>query len=157
MRKCFGQMLALTGFLLLPFVPGCSVKENGGATTVSPSPSSPSLVGRWRQTGIGTANQSANCPTTLPLAGGSTTSCGANDVIEFHSDGTFTATFSGSDVKGAGTWRLVETNLELIFTAPPSVAGTKRSTTVGFNDGGNILNINAKLVDTPTTETYARE
>ena len=157
MRRCFGQMLALTGFLLLLLVSGCSVKENGGATTVAPSPSSPSLVGRWRQTAITAANQTANCPSALPLPGASTTSCGANDVIEFHSDGTFTATFSGSDVQGAGTWLLSGTNLELIFTAPPGVAGTKRSTLVGFNDGGKILKINAKLVDTPTTETYVRE
>jgi hypothetical protein len=151
MGKCFGSMFALTGLLLFIFLMGCTAGSGS-----SPGPSSP-LVGRWRQTSIATANQSADCPATLGLPGGSTTSCSGKDLIEFSSNGTFTATFSTSPVKGSGTWRLNGNNLLLAFTAPPNVAGKAQSTTIRFGDGGKTITINAKLGDTPTTETYIRQ
>jgi hypothetical protein len=130
----------------------------GCATKASiPAPSASPLVGRWRQVAIATANQSAHCPSTLPLPGGATTSCSSNDVIEFRPDGTFVATFGGSPVKGSGTWRLSGNNLDLAFTAPPGVAGTSRSTSIELTDGGKTLIIKAQLGEIPTTETYARQ
>ena len=75
----------------------------------------------------------------MPLPGGSTTSCSGNDMIEFDPNGTFTATFSGSSVKGSGTWRLTGNNLALTFTAPPNVAGRSQSATIRFGEGGNAI------------------
>jgi hypothetical protein len=141
-----------SGFLLLIFLFGCSTGGGGNL----PSASSP-LVGKWRQTSITTGNQSAKCPATMPLPGGSTTSCSGNDMIEFHPNGTFTATFSGSSVKGSGTWRLTGNNLSLTFTAPPNVAGRSQAATIRFGEGGKTININSKLGETPTTETYTRQ
>lgn len=152
MRQGFGRIVGLTGLLLLTVLFGCSARRNGSL----PADSS-LLVGRWRQTSIATANQSANCPATVPLSGGSTTSCSGNDVIEFKPNGTFTATFSGSSVKGSGTWRLTGNNLSLTFTAPQNVAGRSQSTTIRFGEGAKTININSKLGETPTTETYTRQ
>ena len=152
MRKCFGRMFAPAGLLLLTFLFGCNARGSGS----SPNDAS-RLVGRWRQTSIAAANRSADCPATLPLPGGSTTSCSGNDVIEFNSNGTFTATFSASPVKGSGTWRLTGSNLLLAFTAPPNVAGTTQLTTISFGDGGKTININAKLGDMPIMEIYTRQ
>jgi hypothetical protein len=150
MGESFGR-ISIGGFLLLMFLLGCTTR---GRDSI-PSASSP-LVGRWRQTSIANGNQSAKCPATIPLPGGSTTSCSGNDVIEFHSNGTFTATFSGSSVKGSGTWRLTGDNLSLTFTAPPNVAGRGQSATIRFGEGGKTINIESKLGETPTTETYTR-
>jgi hypothetical protein len=152
MRKCFVRIFLLGALPLLTAVFGCSARGSG----TLPAGSS-SLVGRWRQTSIASANQSADCPANLPLPGGSTTSCSGNDVIEFNSNGTFTATFSASLVKASGTWHLAGNNLSLTFTAPPNVAGKTQSTTIRFGDGGKTINVNAKLGDTPTTETYTRQ
>jgi hypothetical protein len=151
MRETFGRTF-MKGFLLLLFLFGCS--STGGDSL--PSASSP-LVGRWRQTSIATGNQSAECPATVPLLGGSTTSCSGNDVIEFKPNGTFTATFSGSSVKGSGTWRLTGNNLSLTFTAPPNVAGRSQSATIRFGEGAKTINVNSKMGETPTIETYTRE
>jgi hypothetical protein len=151
MGESFGR-IPIGRFLLLMFLFGCSTRGGGGL----PSESSP-LIGRWRQTSIATGNQSANCPATMPLPGGSTTSCSGNDVIEFNPNGTFTATFSGTSVKGSGTWRLTGNNLSLTFTAPPNVAGRSQSTTIRFGEGAKTININSKLGETPTTETYTRQ
>jgi hypothetical protein len=151
MGETFGR-IPIGRFLLLMFLFGCSTRGGGGL----PSESSP-LIGRWRQTSIATGNQSANCPATMPLPGGSTTSCSGNDVIEFNPNGTFTATFSGTSVKGSGTWRLTGNNLSLTFTAPPNVAGRSQSTTIRFGEGAKTININSKLGETPTTETYTRQ
>ena len=151
MGESFGR-ISIGGFLLLMFLLGCSAGRGGSI----PSASSP-LVGRWRQTSIATGNQSAKCPATMPLPGGATTSCSGNDMIEFQPNGTFTATFAGSSVKGSGTWRLTGNNLSLTFTAPPSVAGRSQSATIRFGDGGKTININSKLGETPTTETYTRQ
>ena len=151
MGESFGR-ISNGGFLLLMFLFGCSA---GGEASL-PSASSP-LVGRWRQTSIATDNQSAKCPATMPLPGGSTTSCSGNDMIEFHPNGTFTATFSGSSVKGSGTWRLTGDNLSLTFTAPPNVAGRSQAATIRFDEGAKTININSKLGETPTTETYTRQ
>jgi hypothetical protein len=151
MGESFGRIF-MRGFLLLLFLFGCS--STGGGSL--PSASSP-LVGRWRQTSIATGNQSAKCPATMPLPGGSTTSCSGNDVIEFNPNGTFTATFSGSSVKGSGTWRLTGNNLSLTFTAPPNVAGRSQSTTIRFGEGAKTINVNSRMGETPTTETYTRE
>ena len=151
MGESFGR-ISIGGFLLLTFLFGCSA---GGGRSL-PSASSP-LVGRWRQTSIATGNHSAKCPATMPLPGGSTTSCSGNDMIEFDPNGTFTATFSGSSVKGSGTWRLTGDNLSLTFTAPPNVAGRSQSTTILFGEGAKTININSKLGETPTTETYTRQ
>jgi Lipocalin-like domain len=144
--------IAIGRFLLLMFLFGCSTRGGGSL----PSESS-ALVGRWRQTSIATGNQSADCPATMPLPGGSTTSCSGNDVIEFNPNGTFTATFSGSSVKGSGTWRLTGNNLSLTFTAPPNVAGRSQSTTIRFGESAKTININSKLGQTPTIETYTRQ
>lgn len=151
MGESFGR-ISIGGFLLLMFLLGCSAGRGGSI----PSASSP-LVGQWRQTSIATGNQSAKCPATMPLPGGSTTSCSGNDMIEFQPNGTFTATFAGSSVKGSGTWRLTGNNLSLTFTAPPSVAGRSQSAIIRFGDGGKTVNINSKLGETPTTETYTRQ
>ena len=151
MGESFGR-ISIGGFLLLMFLLGCSAGRGGSI----PSASSP-LVGQWRQTSIATGNQSAKCPATMPLPGGATTSCSGNDMIEFQPNGTFTATFAGSSVKGSGTWRLTGNNLSLTFTAPPSVAGRSQSATIRFGDGGKTININSKLGETPTTETYTRQ
>jgi hypothetical protein len=151
MGESFGR-ISIWGFLLLIFLFGCSTRGGGSL----PSASSP-LVGRWRQTSIATGNQSAKCPATMPLPGGSTTSCSGNDVIEFNPNGTFTATFSGSSVKGSGTWRLTGNNLSLTFTAPTNVAGRSQSATIQFGEGAKTININSKLGETPTTETYTRQ
>ena len=151
MGESFGRVL-IGGFLLLSLLFGCSTRGSGSL----PSASSP-LVGRWRQASIATGNQSAECPATMSLPGGSTTSCSGNDVIEFHPNGTFTATFSGSSVKGSGTWRLTGNILSLTFTAPPNVAGRSQSATVRFGEGGKTINIDSKLGETPTTETYTRQ
>jgi hypothetical protein len=146
-----GQWFAPTGWLLLTLLFGCSVRGSGSLPVDTSL-----LVGRWRQTSIATAKQSADCPATLPLPGGSTISFSGKDMIEFNSNGTFTATFSASPIKGSGTWRLNSNNLLLAFTAPPNVAGKTQSTTIRFADGGKTITINAKLGDTPTTETYTR-
>ncbi|HEX6437491.1 MAG TPA: lipocalin family protein [Candidatus Binatia bacterium] len=151
MEQSFGR-ISMSGFLLLMSLFGCSTRESVSL----PSASSP-LVGRWRQTSIATGNQSAKCPATMPLPGGSTTSCSGNDMIEFDPNGTFTATFSGSSVKGSGTWRLTGNNLALTFTAPPNVAGRSQSATIRFGEGGKTININSKLGETRTTETYTRQ
>ena len=151
MGESFGR-ISISGFLLLMSLVGCSTREGGRL----PSASSP-LVGQWRQTSIATGNQSAKCPATMPLPGGSTTSCSGNDMIQFNPNGTFTATFSGSSVKGSGTWRLTGNNLSLTFTAPPNVAGSSQSATIRFGEGGKTININSKLGETPTTETYTRQ
>ena len=151
MGQSFGRIW-ISGFLLLMFLFGCSTGGGGSL----PSASSP-LVGKWRQTSIATGNQSAKCPATMPLPGGATTSCSGNDVIEFHPNGSFTATFSGSSVKGSGTWRLNGNNLSLTFTAPPNVAGTSQSAIIRFGAGGKTIDINSKLGETPTTETYTRQ
>jgi hypothetical protein len=151
MCESFGR-ISISGFLVLMSVFGCSTREGGSL----PSASSP-LIGQWRQTSIATSNQSAKCPATMPLPGGSTTSCSSNDMIEFNPNGTFTATFSGSSVKGSGTWRLTGNNLSLTFTAPPNVAGRSQSATIRFGEGGKTININSKLGETPTTETYTRQ
>ena len=151
MGESFGRV-SITGFLLLMFLFACTTRGGGSI----PSASSP-LVGRWRQTAIATGNQSAKCPATIPLPGGSTTSCSGNDVIEFHPNGTFTATFSGSSVKGSGTWRLTGDNLSLTFTAPPNVAGRSQSANIRFGEGGRTINVNSKLGETPTTESYTRQ
>lgn len=151
MSESFGR-ITIAGFLLLMFSFGCTTRR----VSTLPSDSSP-LVGRWRQTSIATGNQSAQCPATIPLPGGSTTSCSGNDVIEFNSNGTFTATFSGSSVKGSGTWRLTGNILSLTFTAPPNVAGRSQSATIRFGEGAKTINVNSKLAETPTTETYTRQ
>ena len=144
--------ISINGFLLMMSLFGCSTREGGSL----PSASSP-LIGKWRQTSIATGNQSAKCPATIPLTGGSTTSCSGNDMIEFNPNGTFTATFSGSSVKGSGTWRLTGNNLALTFTAPPNVAGRSQSATIRLGEGGKTIDINSKLGETPTTETYTRQ
>ena len=152
MGESFGRIFTIPGFLLVTLLVGCSTKGSGSL----PSDSSP-LVGRWRQTSIATGNQSAKCPATMPLPGGLTTSCSGNDVIEFNPNGTFTATFSGSSVKGSGTWRLTGNNLSLTFTTPPNVAGRTQSATIRFGEDAKTININSKLGETPTTETYTRQ
>jgi hypothetical protein len=152
MRESFGRIVGLTGLLLLTLLFGCSARRNGSL----PADSS-LLVGRWRQTSIAARNKSANCPATVPLPGGSTTSCSGNDVIEFNPNGTFTATFAGSSVKGSGTWRLVGNKLSLTFTAPQNVAGRSQSTMIRFGEGAKTINIDSKLGETPTTETYTRQ
>ncbi len=151
MSESFGR-ISMGGFLLLMFLFGCSTRGAGSL----PADSS-SLVGRWRQTSIATGNQSFECPATMPLPGGSTTSCSGNDVIEFNPNGTFTATFSGSTVKGSGTWRLTGNNLSLTFTAPSNVAGRNQSATIRFGEVGKTISINSRLGETPTTETYTRQ
>jgi Lipocalin-like domain len=151
MREWFGRIFVLAG-LLLNFVFGCSTSGSGSLPTESSR-----LVGRWRQAAIATGNQSADCPATMPLPGGSTTSCSGNDVIEFNPNGTFTATFAGSSVKGSGTWRLVGNKLSLTFTAPQNVAGRSQSTMIRFGEGAKTINIDSKLGETPTTETYTRQ
>jgi Lipocalin-like domain len=152
MRQGIFPIFVLTGSLLVTTLIGCSTRRSGN----SPDNSSV-LIGRWRQTSIATAKQSVNCPGTLRLPGGSTTSCSGKDEIEFNANGTFTATFSGSPVKGSGTWRLNGNTLFLAFVAPANVAGKTQSTTIRFVDGGKTINIDAKLGDTPTTETYIRQ
>jgi hypothetical protein len=152
MREWFGRFFVLAGLLLLNFLFGCSTSGSGSLPTESSR-----LVGRWRQTSIATAKQSAACPASLPLPGGSAISCSSNDVIEFNSNGTFTATFSASPIKGSGTWRLSGNNLSLAFTAPPNVAGTTQLTTIRFSDSDKTINVSAKMGDTPTTETYTRQ
>lgn len=144
-----GWVLSPAGLALVALLAGC-------AATVNETKEPNDLVGRWRQVSIATGERSANCPASLSLPDGFTTSCGDNDVIEFHRDGTFTATFSGSPVKGAGTWRLAGNNLVLSFTAPPAVAGTSHSATVSFDNGGKTINIDAMLIGAVTTETYMR-
>jgi len=151
MSESFGR-ISMGGFLLLMFLFGCSTRGAGSLPVDSSS-----LIGRWRQTSIATGNQSAKCPATMPLPGGSTTSCSGNDVIEFNPNGTFTATFSGSSVKGSGTWRVTGNNLSLTFTAPPNVAGKSQLATIRFGEGAKTININSKLGETPTTETYTRQ
>ena len=78
-------------------------------------------------------------------------------MLEFSSNGTFTATFSGSNVQGVETWRLDGTKLLIFFAAPPNVAGINRSTTVKFENSGNNLSINASSGGMSTAETYARQ
>ncbi|HUF40670.1 MAG TPA: lipocalin family protein [Verrucomicrobiae bacterium] len=152
--SCLWVRCAFIGLLLIVFTSGCGSQVTDGPPAATPA--SP-LVGKWRQSGIATAKQAANCPSTLPLLGSNTTSCGANDVIEFRADGTFTATFSGSDVTGAGTWRLMDNKLVLTFTAPPAVAGTTRATIVEFSNEATTINIHAKMGDIATIETYTRQ
>jgi len=69
----------------------------------------------------------------------------------------FTATFSGSTVKGSGTWRLTGNNLSLTFTAPSNVAGKNQSATIRFGEGAKTISISSRLGETPTTETYTRQ
>jgi hypothetical protein len=152
MRKRFVRIFILAALPLVIFVFGCSARR-----IESSPPDSASLVGRWRQTSIATPSQSADCPATLRLPDGGTTSCTDNDVIEFNSNGTFTATFSATPIKASGTWRLSGNTLSLTFAAPSTVSGKSRSTTIRFINGGKAISVNAKLGDTPTIETYSRQ
>ena len=87
-KTYFGHWRAIAGLLAVPFLSACSFGGSGnGATSVSPL-----LVGRWRQISIATADASANCPASVSVGDGYSISCGGNDVLEFNSDGTFTAT-----------------------------------------------------------------
>lgn len=152
-KTCFDHRRAIAGLLAVPFLSACSFGGSGnGGTSVSPL-----VVGRWRQISIASADASANCPASVSVGDGYNISCGSNDVLEFDSNGTFTATFSGSNVQGVGTWRLDGTKLLILFTAPPNVAGINRSTTVKFGNGGNNLTINASSGGMSTAETYARQ
>jgi hypothetical protein len=152
-KTYFGHWRAIAGLLAVPFLSACSFGGSGnGATSVSPL-----LVGRWRQISIATADASASCPASVSVGDGYSISCGGNDVLEFNSDGTFTATFPGSNVQGLGTWRLEGTKLLVFFTAPANVAGVKHSTTVTFGNGGNNLMIKAGSDGMSTAETYARQ
>ncbi len=137
--------------IFIAFLSGCGAMRNDAGAMASSD-----LVGQWRRVSIATTNGTANCPATLSLPGGVTTSCGENDVIEFHANGTFTATFSGSPVRGTGTWRLKGNSLVLTFVAPPAAAGSTHSTTVVFVNGGRNIDIETTLVGTPATETYTR-
>lgn len=138
-ETCFGCWRAIAALLAVPFLSACSFGGSGNrGTSVSPL-----LVGRWRQISIATADASANCPASVTVGDGYSISCGGNDMLEFNSNGTFTATFSGSNVQGVGRWRLEGTKLLIFFTAPPNVAGINRSTTVKFRNGGNNVTINA--------------
>jgi hypothetical protein len=152
-KAYFGHWPAIAGLLAVPFLSACSFGGSGnGATSVSPL-----LIGRWRQISIATADASANCPASVSVGDGYTISCGRNDVLEFNSDGTFTATFSGSNVQGAGTWRLERGKLLVFFTAPANVAGIEHSITVTFGNSGKNLMIKASSDGMSTAETYARQ
>jgi hypothetical protein len=152
MRKRLVRIFMLAALPLVIFVFGCSARR-----IESSPPDSASLVGRWRQTSIATPSESADCPATLRLPDGGTTSCADNDVIEFNSNGTFTATFSATPIKASGTWRLSGNTLSLTFAAPSTVSGKSRSTMIRFINGGQAISVNAKLGDTPTVETYSRQ
>ena len=149
MRNCFDWKSPLIALALGAALSACAAAVDGPKV-------SDGLVGRWRQVSITTGDRSTQCPGSISLSDSLTTSCGDNDVIEFHPDGTFTATFSGRPVKGAGTWRLSGNSLALSFTAPPGVAGTSHSATVTFDDGAKTLRIVSSLVGAATTETYTR-
>jgi hypothetical protein len=149
----FGRWRAIAGLLAVPFLSACSFGGSvNGATSVSPL-----LIGRWRQISIATADVSANCPASVSVGDGYTIYCGGNDLLEFNSDGTFTATFSGSNVQGVGTWRLARTKLLVFFTAPANVAGIEHSITVTFGNGGNNLIIKSSSDGVSTADTYARQ
>ncbi len=83
--------------------------------------------------------------------------CGADDTVEFKSDGTFIAKFSGGDIRADGTWRVQDSTLLVTFTAPPEAAGVNRSTTVEFTQDGRTMIIKAVTGGAPTVESYVRD
>jgi hypothetical protein len=77
--------------------------------------------------------------------------------VEFQSDGTFVAKFSGRDLQAVGTWRVQDSTLIVTFTAPEEAAGAKRSTEIEFMQDGQSMTIKTITGGTPTVETYVRD
>ena len=145
----FEKVGAAIGLAIGLAAPGCAGLSRTAAIT---SP----LIGRWRQTGLGAGNESKPCPAQISVSNGRAVTCGYHDIVEFKADGTFAAKFSGGDIQAVGTWRIQDSTLLVTFTAPPEVAGIRRSTTIEFSGGGKIMSINAITANTPTVETYVR-
>lgn len=129
----------------------------GCAGSLRPASSSLPLIGRWRQTTLGSGDDSKPCPAEISVADGGLVTCGKHDTVEFKPDGTFIAKFSGRDLEAVGTWRVQDSTLAVTFTAPQEAAGVSRSTQFEFTQDAQSMTIKAITGGTPTVETYVRD
>ncbi|HEX7231834.1 MAG TPA: hypothetical protein VF452_15650 [Candidatus Binatia bacterium] len=129
----------------------------GCAGSSRPASGALPLIGRWRQTGLGSGTDTKPCPAQIAVSEGGVVSCGQHDTVEFQPDGTFVAKFSGKDLQAAGTWHVQGSTLIVTFTAPQEAAGAKHSTEIEFMQDGQTMIIKAITDGTPTVETYVRE
>ena len=146
LRRIFvtiGLTIGLTG-------PGC-------VGSLRPASSALRLIGRWRQTTLGSGNESKQCPAAISVSDGGVVTCGQHDTVEFKPDGTFVAKFSGRDLEAVGTWRVQDSTMVVTFTGPQEAVGVSRSTELEFTQNGQSMTIKAITGGTPTVETYVRD
>ena len=126
----------LLGAVLVTSLLGCGGGGSGsGPSSPAPDPVATALAGRtWRVTSISGAGVSVpTCPGTA-TAGFITFTCGADDRVTFHPDGTQVSV--GADPTGApatttGTWSVSGSALTVVNTAvtPPDPTLTLPDTT----------------------------
>jgi len=129
----------------------------GCAGSSRPASGALPLIGRWRQTTLGSAIESKPCPAQIAVLEGGVVSCGQHDTVEFQPDGTFVAKFSGRDLQPVGTWRVQGSALIVTFTTPQEAAGISRSTEIEFSQDSQSMTIKTITGGTPTVETYVRD
>ena len=77
--------------------------------------------------------------------------------MEFKTDGTFIAKFSGRDLQAVGSWRQNGSTLLISFAAPAEVAGIKRSSTVEVSQDAKTITIKSNSDNMSIAETYVRD
>jgi hypothetical protein len=126
---------------------GGSYGGSGAGATSSP------VVGRWRLTKVQASGLTLNCPGSLNVPGVGSASCGDNDIVQYNSDGTFTATgnitvngggfsFSSNGTgtgSTSGTWQLSGNQLTVHVTQPPPTgSGSQDATATAQFSGQNM-------------------
>ena len=109
-QKMQNPLAALAALMVVGALAGCGGGANNGlgGTTITPA----QLVGTYKTTNLAApSGQTTSCPGQLTDID---ESCGANDIVVFNSNGTFTITDTGGSPV-SGTYTLSGSKLTLKF------------------------------------------
>jgi Lipocalin-like domain len=82
-----------------------STSGTGGGLTAS------KLIGSWKDSNISGNGSSSACPGQIPMGGGTTATCGADDLVILNSNMTYSITGNQADT---GTWSLSGSNVDFV-------------------------------------------
>jgi hypothetical protein len=136
---------------------------NGGGST---SP----VVGRWRLTKVQASGLTLNCPGSLNVPGVGSASCGDSDVVQYNSDGTFTATgnitvnggginFPGNGTgtgSASGTWQLSGDQLTVRVTQPPPTGSGSQTATATARFSGQNMTLTSTQNNVTVVTTFVK-
>ncbi|HEY3782257.1 MAG TPA: lipocalin family protein [Fimbriimonadaceae bacterium] len=111
---------------------GTSGNGGGGGLTVA------QLTGTWKDSNISGNGNSSACPGQIDMGGGTTDTCGANDLLVLNSNMTYSITGNMADT---GTWSLSGSNVNFVSNmgqgnysyAMTLTTSTKLSAVVNFS------------------------